>query len=68
MMTRVNAAISLGTLNAKDAVAPLTEIMDKDEDPYVREWCARALENITDNRYKYKDEHGMMVFPYNLYR
>jgi HEAT repeat protein len=68
MMTRVNATISLGTLNAKDAVEPLTAIMDADEDPYVREWSARALENITGNRYKYKDEHGMTVYPYNLYR
>lgn len=68
MMTRVNATISLGTLNAKDAVEPLTAIMDTDEDPYVREWSARALENITGNRYKYKDEHGMTVYPYNLYR
>ena len=68
MMTRVNASISLGQLEAKDAVGPLTAIMDKDKNPYVREWSARALENITGNRYKYKDEHGAMVFPYNLYR
>ncbi len=68
MLTRVNASISLGQLEAKQAVDPLTEIMEKDQDPYVREWSARALENITGNRYKYKDENGAMVFPYNLYR
>ena len=68
MLTRVNASISLGQLEAKEAVDPLTEIMEKDHDPYVREWSARALENITGNRYKYKDENGAMVFPYNLYR
>ena len=68
MLTRVNASIALGQLEAKEAVDPLTEIMEKDHDPYVREWSARALENITGNRYKYKDENGAMVFPYNLYR
>ncbi|HEY3346175.1 MAG TPA: HEAT repeat domain-containing protein [Nitrospirota bacterium] len=68
MMTRVNATISLGTLAALDAVDPLTKIMDSDQDPYVREWSARALENITGNRYKYRDEHGAMIYPYNLYR
>ena len=68
MMTKVNASISLGQLDAKDAVGPLTVMVEKDADPYVREWAARALENITGNRYKYKDEHGAMVFPYNLYR
>lgn len=66
--TRVNAAIALGQLDTKDAVGPLEKIMDTDEDPYVREWSARALENITGNRYKYRDENGDMVYPYNLYR
>ncbi|MBI5696034.1 MAG: HEAT repeat domain-containing protein [Nitrospirae bacterium] len=68
MNTKINASIALGQLNAKDAVDPLTDIMEKDGDPYVRQWCARALENITGNRYKYRDEHDAMVFPYNLYR
>lgn len=68
LMTKVNASISLGQLDAKGAVGPLTVMVEKDADPYVREWAARALENITGNRYKYKDEHGAMVFPYNLYR
>lgn len=68
MVTRVNASIALGQLDAKEAVAPLEKIMETDEDPYVREWSARALENITGNRYKYKSENGDMVYPYNLYR
>jgi HEAT repeat protein len=68
ILTKVNAEISLGTLEAKQAVEPLTAIMENDPDPYVREWSARALENITGNRYKYKDENGVMVYPYNLYR
>lgn len=68
MITRVNASIALGQLDAKDAVGPLEKIMTDDADPHVREWSARALENITGNRYKYKNEKGDMVFPYNLYR
>jgi len=68
MNTQVNTSIALGQLDAKDAVDPLTKIMEEDDDPYVRQWSARALENITGNRYKYKDEYGDMVFPYNLYR
>jgi len=68
MTTRVNASIALGQLDAKDAVGPLEKIMESDTDPYVREWSARALENITGNRYKYKNENGDMVYPYNLYR
>jgi HEAT repeat protein len=67
-MTRINASISLGQLEATDAVSKLESIMDDDDDPYVREWSARALENITGNRYKYKNENGDMVYPYNLYR
>ena len=68
IVTRVNAEISLGTLEAKEAVGPLTDIVDNDDDPYVREWAARALENITGDRHKYKDDHGVMAYPYNLYR
>ncbi len=68
MTIKINASISLGQLESKDSVAPLTKVMENDDDPYVRQWCARALENITGNRYKYKDEHGAMVYPYNLYR
>jgi HEAT repeat protein len=68
MTIKINASISLGQLEAKGSVDTLTSVMENDDDPYVRQWCARALENITGNRYKYKDEHGAMVFPYNLYR
>jgi len=67
-MTRINASISLGQLEATDAVGKLEKIMKEDTDPYVREWSARALENITGNRYRYENENGDMVYPYNLYR
>jgi len=67
-MTRINASISLGQLEATDAVGKLETIMKDDKNPYVREWSARALENITGNRYKYRNESGDLVYPYNLYR
>ncbi len=66
--TKVNASISLGQLGAKAAIPMLTAMMKTDKDSYVRQWCARALENITGRKYKYKNENGVMVFPYNLYR
>ncbi len=66
--TKVNASISLGQLGAKAAIPRLTAMMKTDKDSYVRQWCARALENINGRKYKYKNENGVMVFPYNLYR
>ncbi len=67
---KVNVCVSLGQYQgkAKDAVGPLTGMLKSDDDPYLRQWAARALENITGRRYKYKDENGAMVWPYNLYR
>ncbi len=66
--TKVNASISLGQLGAKAAIPKLTAMMKTDKDSYVRQWCARALENITGKKYKYENENGVMVYPYNLYR
>jgi len=34
----------------------------------VREWSARALENITGDRVLCRDASGKMILPYNLYR
>lgn len=64
---RVEAAWSLGILIAKPAEGALRKTLE-DPDPNVREWSARALENITGERVLYRDAKGKRVLPYNLYR
>ena len=64
---KVECAWSLGTLQAKPAEGALRKTLD-DPDVNVREWSARALENITGDRVLYRDASGKMILPYNLYR
>lgn len=64
---RVECAWSLGILIAKPAEGALRKTLE-DPDPNVREWSARALENITGERVLYRDAKGKKVLPYNLYR
>ena len=64
---RVECAWSLGILIAKPAEGALRKTLEH-PDPNVREWSARALENITGDRVMYRDAKGKMVLPYNLYR
>jgi HEAT repeat protein len=64
---RVECAWSLGILIAKPAEGALRQTLEH-PDPNVREWSARALENITGERVLYRDAKGKMVLPYNLYR
>jgi HEAT repeat protein len=64
---RVECAWSLGILIAKPAEGALRKTLEH-PDPNVREWSARALENITGERVMYRDAKGKMALPYNLYR
>lgn len=64
---RVECAWSLGILIAKPAEAALRETLEH-PDVNVREWSARALENITGRRVLYRSASGKMILPYNLYR
>lgn len=64
---RVECAWSLGILIASPAEGSLRQTLEH-PDPNVREWSARALENITGERVLYRDAKGKMVLPYNLYR
>ncbi len=64
---KVECAWSLGILLATPAEAALQKTLDH-PDVNVREWSARALENITGNRILYRDASGKMILPYNLYR
>jgi len=64
---RVECAWSLGILIAKPAEGALRKTLEH-PDANVRQWSARALENITGERVMYRDANGKMVLPYNLYR
>ncbi len=64
---KVACSWSLGILEAEEAVPKLKELLEH-EDVDVREWAARALENITGERVYYRNAKGEMVLPYNLYR
>lgn len=64
---RVECAWSLGILIAKPAEGALRQTLEH-PDPNVREWSARALENITGERVLYLDAKGKRILPYNLYR
>lgn len=64
---RVESAWSLGILVAKPAEGALRKTLE-DPDVNVREWSARALENIAGERILYRDAKGKMILPYNLYR
>jgi len=64
---KVECAWSLGILQAKPAEAALRKTLEH-PDIDVREWSARALENITGERVLYRDANGKMILPYNLYR
>lgn len=64
---RVECAWSLGILIAKPAEGALRQTLEH-PDPNVREWSARALENITGERVLYVDAKGKRILPYNLYR
>jgi len=64
---KVECAWSLGILQAGPAEAALRKTLEH-PDVDVREWSARALENITGERVLYRDARGKMILPYNLYR
>lgn len=64
---KVECAWSLGILQARPAEGALRKTLEH-PDIDVREWSARALENITGERVFYRDAGGKMILPYNLYR
>lgn len=64
---KVECAWSLGILEAKPAEGALRRTLEH-EDENVRQWSARALENITGERVHYRDANGKMILPYGLYR
>jgi HEAT repeat protein len=64
---KVECAWSLGILLATPAQGALRRTLEH-PDVNVREWSARALENITGDRILYRDASGKMIPPYNLYR
>jgi HEAT repeat protein len=64
---KVECAWSLGILQAKPAEGALRRTLEH-EDENVRQWSARALENITGERVLYRDANGKMILPYGLYR
>ncbi len=64
---QVECAWSLGILQARPAEEALRRTLEN-ADVDVREWSARALENITGDRILYRDAAGKMILPYNLYR
>lgn len=64
---KVECAWSLGILQAKPAEGALRRTLES-PDVDVREWSARALENITGERVLFRDASGKMILPYNLYR
>jgi HEAT repeat protein len=65
---RIAAAQALWSLADLAAVPALTTAMRDDPEVLVREWAARALETITEERQHYRNDKGAMVLPYNLYR
>jgi len=66
-LVRRQAAEALGNLEADGAVPALRQALE-DSEPVVREWAARSLETLTGVQTLYRDEDGVMVPPYNLYR
>ena len=63
---RMNAAMALGPLAAKEAQEALKQTLE-DEVTVVREWSARSLEMITGQRTLYRNAKGEMVPPDNVY-
>ena len=63
---RMNAAMALGPLGSRAAVAPLQKSLE-DDVHVVREWSARSLEVITGQHLKYRNEKGEYVTPYTIY-
>jgi len=63
---RMNAAMALGPVGSKAAVAPLQKTLE-DDVHVVREWSARSLEVITGQHLKYRNEKGEYVTPYSVY-
>ncbi len=64
---QVECAWSLGILTASPAEGALRRTLEN-PDVNVREWSARALENITGEHVLYRDASGKLIPPYNLYR
>lgn len=64
---QVECAWSLGILAAAPAEGALRRTLEH-PDVNVREWSARALENITGEHVLYRDASGKLIPPYNLYR
>lgn len=63
---RMNAAMALGSTGAGEAAPALRRTLE-DEVPVVREWSARSLEMITDERMFYRNAKGERVPPDNVY-
>lgn len=63
---RMNAAMSLAVVGTPASVAPLEAALE-DEVKVVREWSARSLEIVTGKHYRYRNEVGELVAPYNIY-
>jgi HEAT repeat protein len=64
---KVAAERSLGSIHSEKAVPALQTNLE-DENVFVREWAARALEDITGKDYKYRKENGEYEIPTSLYR
>jgi HEAT repeat protein len=64
---RLAAVQALAMLQDPRAVPSLKRKLD-DAEWVVREWAARGIEDITQERQLYRDQHGAMVVPYNLFR
>lgn len=63
---RMNAAMALGPIGSRAAVAPLQKTLE-DDVHVVREWSARSLEVMTGQHLKYRNEKGEYVTPYSIY-
>ena len=63
---RMHAAMALAGVGSAAAV-PVLESALEDQVNVVREWAARSLETLTGERYRYRNEAGELVAPYNIY-
>ncbi len=64
---RLAAVQALGALQDGRATPILGARLD-DPEWVVREWAARALEDLTQGHQLYRDQYGKLVVPYNIYR
>ncbi|WP_303720604.1 HEAT repeat domain-containing protein [Malonomonas rubra] len=63
---RMNAAMALSEVGGAASIMPLETALQDDVN-VVREWSARSLEMLTGKHYRYRNETGELVLPYNIY-